>query len=199
MLPPTPVQRPRASAVLLPVFASKGETHLLFIKRSDRVAWHKGEIAFPGGRVEDSDASPLEAALRETEEELGIPRRDVVPLGALEPVATVVSGMLIYPHVGRLTAPPIVRPDGYEVAEVIAVPLWHLLDPASRLIGDRVVSGGTRRLPFYKYGEHEIWGATGRILESLIARLGDPGKKTQRTRWTLDQIEAMLARGTPGR
>lgn len=199
MLPPTPFQPPRASAVLLPLYARDGEPYLLFIKRSDRVAWHKGEIAFPGGRIEDPDASPLDAALRETEEELGIPRRDVLPLGALEPVATVVSGMLIYPHVGRLPAPLIVRPDGYEVAEVIEAPLRHLLDPSSRHIAERVVSGGTRRLPFYKYGEHEIWGATGRILESLIARLNAIGTCPHGTSWTLDQVEAVFARATTSR
>lgn len=184
---------PRASAVLLPLYARGAEPLLLLIKRSERVAWHKGEIAFPGGRVEPSDGSALEAALRETEEELGIPAPDVAPVVALEPVSTVVSDMLIYPFVGVLSVLPALHPDPFEVAQVLEAPLRCLLDPASFREEVRVVRGVARLIPFYQYGEHKIWGATGRILHDFLTRIANADPSRDAARWTLAVIARALA------
>lgn len=181
------------SAVLLPLYARDDEPRLLFIKRSERVGLHKGEIGFPGGRIEPEDASPLAAALREAEEEVGIPPDEVTPLGALPPVSTVVTGMLIHPFVGRLPAPPVLRPDPFEVAEIVEVALATLLDPATCQVEERVLRGVSRRIFVYRCGPHDIWGATGRIVQQLLERLWAwPGHAAD-ARWTLDDIAAALA------
>lgn len=183
----------RASAVLLPLYARDGEPHLLFIKRSERVGLHKGEIGFPGGRIEPEDASPLAAALREAEEEVGIPPDDVTPLGALPPVSTIVTSMLIYPFVGRLPAPPILRPDPFEVAETVEVALATLLDPATCQVEERVLHGVPRRIFIYRCGPHDIWGATGRIVQQFLRRLWAWPDHLPGARWTLDDVAAALA------
>lgn len=182
----------RESAVLLPLYERDGVPQLLFIKRTDRVGIHKGEIGFPGGRIEPGDQSPLAAALREAEEELGIPPADVAPLAALSPVATVVTSMLIHPFAGRLSAPPVLRPDPFEVAETIEAPLPLLLDPATCQVEERVLRGTARRIFVYRCGPHDIWGATGWIVRQLLAWLGDwPGHAPDEP-WTLDAVAAAL-------
>lgn len=179
--------------MLLPLFARDGEVRLLFIKRSERVAWHKGEIAFPGGRIEPWDKSPLEAALREAEEELGIAPRAVLPLGALAPVATIVSNMLILPFAGLLAAPPVLRPDAFEVAAVIEVPLGAFFDPAACRVEERVVRGSARSVPYYYFETHEIWGATGRIVRLLLEQLDRGGAASAGTLWTIERVAAAFA------
>lgn len=187
----------RLSAVLLPLYARDGETRLLFIKRSDRVAWHKGEIAFPGGRIEPSDKSPLQAALREADEELGINPRDVIPLGALAPVSTIVSNMRILPFVGLLPVLPALRPDAFEVAEVIDVPLGALFDPAARRVAERLVRGTIQNVPFYYVESHEIWGATGRIVRLLLEKLDRGGGASTDGSWTLQRVATAFVAPEP--
>ncbi len=188
----------RESAVLLPLYPRDGALHALFIKRTDRVGLHKGEIGCPGGRIEPPDAGPLAAALRETEEELGIPPAVVTPLGALPTVATVVTSMLIHPFVGGLPGPPALRPDPFEVAETVEVPLAVLLDPASFHEEDWVLRGIHRRVFIYRYGPYDIWGATGRIVQQFLERLRAwPGRPAPPA-WTLDDIAAALAHVTGG-
>ena len=188
----------RESAVLLPLYERAGVPHLLFIKRTDRVGLHKGEIGFPGGRIEPEDADPLAAALREAEEEVGIPPASVTPLGALPTVATVVTSILIHPFVGRLPAPPLLRPDPFEVAETIEAPLPVLLDPATFHEEDWTIRGVRRRVFVYRYGPYDIWGATGRIVQQFLERLrawpgSPPGGPL-----SLDDVAAALARPPGG-
>ena len=185
----------RESAVLLPLYERDGVPHLLFIKRTDRVGLHKGEIGFPGGRIEPEDAGPLAAALREAWEELGIPPAAVAPLGALPPVATVVTSILIHPFAGRLPGPPALRPDPYEVAETIHVPLPALLDPATFHEEEWLLRGMHRRIFVYRYGPYDIWGATGRIVQQFLQRLHAWPPGPAPTGWTLDDIAAALADG----
>lgn len=192
---PNPVAGPRLreAAVLIPLYERAGQPQLLFIKRTERVGLHKGEIGFPGGRIEPDDASPLAAALREAHEELGIPPATVTPLGALPPVSTVVTSMLIHPFVGRLPGPPDLVPDPFEVAETIEVPLAVLLDPATYREEDWLLRGVRRRVFLYRHGPHDIWGATGRIVQHFLQRLADWPWAPHDRAWTLDDVAAALA------
>ena len=183
----------RQSAVLIPLYERDGAPQLLFIKRTDRVRTHRGEIGFPGGRIEPEDASPLAAALREAEEELGIAPESVTPLGALPPVSTVVTSTLIHPFVGRLDQPPELRPDPFEVAEVVEVPLMTLLDPATFVVEDWVLRGTPRTIFIYRYGPYDIWGATGRIVQQFLARLSEWPGHPPGAPWTLDEVAAVLS------
>jgi len=191
-VPSAQPRRLRESAVLLALYERDNAVQLLFIKRTDRVGTHKGEIGFPGGRIEADDASPLAAALREAEEEVGIPSGDVTPLGALPAVDTIVTGMLIFPFVGRLAAPPTLIPSPFEVAETIEVPLPHLLDPATYHEADWMIRGVQRRIFYYLYEAHEIWGATGRIVQLFLARLEAWDARPPQVAWTLDDVAAAL-------
>lgn len=162
----------RRSAVLLPLFEVDGRPHLLFIRRAATLRTHSGEIAFPGGKVDPDDASLLETALRETHEEVGIAPERVVPLGVLPPVFTVVSNYMITPVVGFLPdGLGLLRVHAAEVAEVIVAPLASLADPTilhTEIWGEPAQA---RTIYFYAYGTHQIWGATGRILAALLAKL----------------------------
>jgi 8-oxo-dGTP pyrophosphatase MutT (NUDIX family) len=183
----------RESAVLLPLYARDNRPHLLFIKRTEHVGLHKGEIGFPGGRIEAEDATPWAAALREAWEEVGIVPETVQPLGALPPVSTVVTSMLIYPFVGCLPAPPVLRPEPFEVAETIEVPLAVLLDPLTYVEEDWILRGVPRRVFIYRHGPYDIWGATGRIVQQFLRRLTSWLAAPAPDAWTLDAVAAALA------
>lgn len=193
--PPTASQNtpPRESAVLLALYERDDAVQVLFIKRTDRVGLHKGEIGFPGGRIEQDDEGPLAAALREAEEEVGIPPATVEPIGTLPAVSTIVTNMLIFPFVGRLAAPPILIPSEYEVAETIEVPLPVLIDPATYHEEDWIIRGFKRRIFVYRYGPYDIWGATGRIVQDFLARLERWPARPPAIAWTLDDVAAAMA------
>jgi 8-oxo-dGTP pyrophosphatase MutT (NUDIX family) len=172
----------RLAAVLVPIYDGPEGPTLLLIRRTTTVN-HPGQVAFPGGRPEPGDASMLETALREAEEELGIAPTSVRITGTLPLVETLTSNWAISPFVGRLTSRPPLRLQQSEVAAVLDVPIsallcdglpveeeWPLPLPGERLA---VAPDGarTRRVRYYPWGEDKIWGATGRMLESLVAAL----------------------------
>jgi 8-oxo-dGTP pyrophosphatase MutT (NUDIX family) len=167
-----PGDRPRHSAVLVPLYARGGTSHLLFTKRSPALSTHSGQISFPGGSRDPEDASLETTALREAQEELAIPPQSVRVLGALSPVFTVVSNFLITPVVGWLGSEPLaVAPNPQEVAEVIEAPLAVLADPAIFHQEEWVRAGQPHPVYFYDFGPYRIWGATARILHELLALL----------------------------
>lgn len=188
--PAAPSARP--SAVLLPLYERDGAPVALFIKRTELVGTHKGEIGLPGGRIEPGDVSPLAAALREAEEEVGIPPVDVTVLGALPRVATFSTGMDLYPFVGRLAAPPALRLSPFEVAEAIEAPLAVLLHPDTYVEEDRVLRGVPRRIFIYRYGPYDIWGMTGRIVQQFLALLAAWPDHAPGQPWTLDEVATVL-------
>lgn len=148
------------ASVVLPVFNVKTSPYLLLIKRSGKTKLHKDEIALPGGKKESGDSTPLETALRETKEELGIEPSAVTILGQLTTVTTR-TGFLIDSFVGeiRYPCPLIVNHD--EVAEIIELPLGVLAD--WDYTTESLDSGG----PSFYYGSHYVWGATARILREF--------------------------------
>jgi 8-oxo-dGTP pyrophosphatase MutT (NUDIX family) len=153
------------AAVLVPVLAAGEDPRLIFTKRSDSMSRHAGEISFPGGLAEPGE--PLAAtALREAQEELGLSPAEVELAGALPAVHTRVTGTLIVPFVGFLARDPTLTPNDAEIAEVLEYSLDALLEAGAELEWE----WQGHRFPTFAYdmGAHVIWGATARILWSLI-------------------------------
>lgn len=156
------------AAVLVPL-VERGGPHLVFAKRTDRVSTHRGQISFPGGTVSAADASLLDAALRESEEEVGLPRRAVEPLGALDDTETVATQFIITPWVGLVRGAVAWKPDGHEIERVIEVPFARLADPAALRVEHRERGGAMREMYFWDLeGGDVIWGATARILKHYL-------------------------------
>ena len=162
----------RAASVLAPIFALDGVPHLLFTVRSNDLPSHKGEISFPGGKHEPDDQSLAWTALRETHEELGIEPARVEVVGPLPAVFAAVSNYLIAPYVGWLGEGfPTMRINRAEVTEVITAPLAELARTEIYHAEDWLRFGVTHTVHFFDYGPSRIWGATGRMLYSLLQLL----------------------------
>ena len=161
------------AAVLVPLVTRAEGLTVLLTQRSADLPDHAGQISFPGGRVEPEDGSVDIAALRETEEEVGLPRAHVTLLGRLADYETV-TGYRVTPVVGWVEPPFPVTPDPTEVADVFEVPLAFLLDPANLQRQFRMI--GERRRDFYAipYRERYIWGATAAMLLILDRTLREP-------------------------
>ena len=160
------------AAVMLLLYRKNGEDCILLNKRSDSVEDHKGEIAFPGGRKDLSDASLLDTALRETHEEMGIHPQDVEVLGEMDDVATI-TNYVIRPFVGSIRHPYTFRPSRREVAEVLEVPVESLTNGTAVRDEVRVVDGGEVNTPSYAYRGHLIFGATATILRRMLKVLDE--------------------------
>lgn len=156
----------KEAAVLVPFIRRGSDWFLVFTRRTEDLSRHKGEISFPGGMV-DADEDSRRAALRETEEELGIPRDRVEVVGAISGVHTIVSGVFIEPWVGILAEAEFV-PNPREIAEVIEIPFDKLIDPRAYREQRFIRAGAMYTSPAYDFGSNTIWGATGRIVENLI-------------------------------
>ena len=161
----------RPAAVLVPVWQRPEGAGVILTKRSSHLKHHPGQIAFPGGKVDATDASPEAAALRETQEEIGLHPTRVEILGTL-PVHETVTGFAITPFVGMVRGPFDPVPEAGEVDEVFTVPLSHVLTPARFAIERRRWMGVWRRYYAVPYGPYYIWGATARILRGLAERAG---------------------------
>lgn len=162
----------RPAAVLLPLVSEPDGHLLLLTRRSSTLRRQPNEISFPGGAVDSNDPSPLDAALRESEEEVGLKRSDVEILGQMDELVTV-TGFVITPFVGVVRGPYPFRAN-HEVAELILVPLAWLRQPEVLRVELRTVRPGLE-VPVYHYrhGPHDIWGITGRLVKELLAVLPD--------------------------
>jgi 8-oxo-dGTP pyrophosphatase MutT (NUDIX family) len=155
------------AAVLVPI-VDRGEPFLVLAKRTEHVGTHRGQISFPGGRLDPADRGLLEAALRESEEEIGLPRAAVEPLGALDDTETVATQFVITPFVALVRAPVAWQPDGREIEKVVEVPLAALRDHASLRVEYRERAGALHEVLFWDYQGETIWGATARILKHYL-------------------------------
>jgi len=162
----------RSAAVLVPVVTRDRELSVLFTRRTAHLHDHAGQISFPGGRAE-SEETPLDTALRETEEEIGLHRQHVEILGTLNDYTTV-TGYRVTPVVGLLRPPFDLAPDDFEVAEVFEVPLAFLLDPTNHQRNQLVHDGIRRHYYAMPYGAYYIWGATAGMLMNLYRFLTAP-------------------------
>ncbi len=158
----------RPSAVLVPLFAKSGERHILFIKRSQEVKDHKGEISFPGGLWEKSDERLEKTALREALEEIGIRPTDVKILGLLDDIKTTSTSYRVTPIVGVIPHPYPFTINRTEVDEIIEIPLKHLIDKGNSGKETITRDGVTYTGQVYHYKHYLIWGATARILSNLF-------------------------------
>ena len=158
----------RDSAVLAPFVVRGEEPRLLFTLRPENFRRHAGQVSFPGGVRDPDDATTLHTALREMEEELGVPPSAVQVLGMLDEIPTT-SEFRVVPYVGLLDPRVELRPDAGEIAELLEVPVADLLVPGLRRTEKRVFRGAEHDVYFYDAGRHTIWGATARILSNLLA------------------------------
>jgi 8-oxo-dGTP pyrophosphatase MutT (NUDIX family) len=158
------------AAVLVALYVDRGDLHAIFTRRRHDLRSHAGEISFPGGRRED-DEDLRDTALRETEEEIGLPREQVQIVGALTPTPTVATSYGVYPFVGLIAPGRQWTLSAQEVDEVLELRLADLRASHSRT---RLMHRGIPfRTDVYSVGEGlVIWGATARIVGDLLARIG---------------------------
>ncbi len=155
------------AAVLVPLFSENGSRHVLLTKRSDFVEHHKGEISFPGGKVDPSDANMLACALRETAEEIGVSPEDVRVLGELDDFYTVATKFLVIPFVGTIPYPYEFRTSAREISSLLRVPLDVFFDPTRRSEEIWTINGQSVEVTSYLWQGHNIWGATSAHSEAF--------------------------------
>jgi 8-oxo-dGTP pyrophosphatase MutT (NUDIX family) len=165
-----PPREPKHAAVLVPVVTYANEPALILTERSTSLRQHSGQIAFPGGRVDEDDSSVLAAACREAEEEIGLDRALVRPLGYLDPYLST-TGYLIMPVVGLVPPDYNLSLNPGEVADAFEVPLSFLMDPSRHELHSREWKGKLRRYYAMPYGERYIWGVTAGIIRNLYETL----------------------------
>lgn len=156
----------RAAAVLMPIFFRHGELYFLLTLRTEEVRTHKGQISFPGGMVRDGE-DPLEAALRETFEEVGIERSSIEILGQFHDYVSI-TGFRVVTIAGFISANFFPRLQPAEVAAVLEVPFAIFRDPSLFRIERMVRDGKEVPVYFYTFGRHEIWGLTARIIKDFL-------------------------------
>lgn len=188
------IEGTRAAAVLIPIVGGP-EPSLLFTVRTEHLTSHAGQISFPGGAIDEADASAVHAALREAEEEIGLGRDEVRVIGELDSLPTFVTGYVVAPIVGWLDRLPSLAANPHEVEEILEVPIAQLVDE------NRVEPGYPhqgRELPTeaWLWEGHVIWGVTARIVRNFLNHLAEaglgeaPGETTSWTAWNLPAFEA---------
>ncbi len=157
------------AAVLVPLYLDQGAWHLLLTQRTDTVSTHKGQVAFPGGRVDPDDRDAEHTALREAEEEIGLDPTVVDVLGRLDDLVTV-TRYRVTPIVGRIPWPVPLKLSDRELSAVFGVPVAWLADPANRVVEyrDPPVPGPRIEVIHWPYMGFDIWGASARMILSLL-------------------------------
>jgi len=158
----------REAAVLIPIVA-RPEATMLLTERALGLPLHAGQVAFPGGRIEASE-TPIEAALREAFEEIGLAPNLVTPLGALDPYLTS-TGFRVTPIVALVDPAHSLELNLLEVSDTFEAPLSFLMNPANHKVGSRELRGRTRRFYVMPWRGHDIWGATAGMIRALYERL----------------------------
>lgn len=158
------------AAVLVPILAHEPEVTVMLTLRTAQLQTHAGQVAFPGGKMDTDDDDEIGAALREAEEETGLPPSHVEPLGFLDGYLTGTNYRVV-PVVGLVKPGFAIKPAADEVEAVFEVPLRFLMSPENHLVHSREWQGKTRHFYAMPFGERYIWGATAGMLKSLYDRL----------------------------
>lgn len=156
----------KPAAVLIPIQERQDGDHMVLIKRAENLSTHKGQVAFPGGRVDPEDFDVTETALRENHEEIGIAPDCVRVLGRLDQF-TAGYGLVVTPVVGVIPADCQFTIDPAETAAVSAVPISALMQPPNYTLNERLSPGGHPSYHFYVNG-WDVWGVTGRIIAQFL-------------------------------
>lgn len=162
-----------SAAVLVPLFEKEGSPHILLTKRSDQVEHHRGEISFPGGKLDPTDRNEEHCALRETSEEVGIKTADIRVIGELDDFYTVATKFRVSPFVGVIPYPYEFKTSEREIAGLLAVPLEVFFDPQRRSEDTWIIKGEPIEVISYRWNGHNIWGATARILKHMVELVDD--------------------------
>jgi len=172
---PTPLSTPRKSGVLILLFPSEETGELCFVltRRTEIVADHKGQISLPGGAVDPDDPSIAYTALREACEEVGVCSDVMRILGHLTPIYIPPSDFCVQPYVAYMSQSPQFFPQPEEVAEIIEVPLPHLLDQQNVVVEEWLLDDEVKQVPFFNIYGHKVWGATAVVLSEFAAILED--------------------------
>ncbi len=160
----------KKAAVLMLFFPKGDDLYVLLTKRTDDVEHHKGQISFPGGSRDDDDDHLVATALRESEEEIGLPSGAVEVIGLLNEYETP-SGFAITPVVAYAECLPPLKPNAMEVAEILEVPVFIFLDKKNERVERITRLGRVLDVYFYRFGDYEIWGATAAILRGFLLPL----------------------------
>lgn len=173
LMMPDPNSPPRQSAVLVLIYPKAGaDLHLLLTKRTEHLNGHKGQVSFPGGSVDENDASYVETALREACEEVGIcSESDLKIIGRLTTMWIPPTNFDVHPVVATMSKEPELTPNSHEVAEILHMPLKALLDDATKKTTKMTLRGFTLDIPYYDVEGHIVWGATAGMLSELELRL----------------------------
>ncbi|MFN8283004.1 MAG: CoA pyrophosphatase [Chitinophagales bacterium] len=164
------ILKPKEGAVMALIYPIENKPHLLFIERPEYDGVHSGQIAFPGGRIEKSDASNLHAALRETYEEVGIESKHIQVLGNLTEVFVFASNFMVYPYVGVLQEIPRMALEKNEVAGILEIPLSHFFK--SGIVKEKTIKnalGFNLMAPYYDLNGKVLWGATAMMVSELCS------------------------------
>lgn len=160
---------PRQSAVMVLCYPQQDIPHLVLIERPQYDGAHSGQISFPGGRYEDGDESMEATALRETEEEIGVPVAAIRVIGQLTDLYIPASRFLVDPYVGYLEKSPSFSPDAREVAAILEVPIPYLYQPHVRKTTTMKLFNNQRvKTPYFDVQGRVVWGATAMILNELL-------------------------------
>ena len=156
----------------MPLFEAGGETRVVLTRRPDTMPSHRGDVAFPGGKVHpEADPTLLDAALREAEEEIGLPRAEVEIVAELDTISTVTSRFLVAPFVGVLATLPDLRPDHREVARLFDVALSELMADGVHRVEHWGTGMLTSDVHIFELEDETVWGLTARILSGFLTLL----------------------------
>lgn len=162
--------QPRQGAVLVISYSKNGEVYLVLTRRRDDLNAHAGQISFPGGQRETGETMQM-AALREAKEEVGISIPALALLGELSTIYIPPTDFEVHPYVAWHGGIPGFKPQDREVAEILEVPISHLLNPATRHEETWDIQGYTVEVPYFLVGPHKVWGATAIMMSEFLERL----------------------------
>lgn len=166
------IERPRRAAVLVPIIDDDDPARLLLTRRTDDLPTHRGQVAFPGGFMDPDERNPVESALREAEEEIGLPRDHVEILGSLDDQIARNATVAVTPIVGRIATLPRLIPGTGEVARIFTIPLEDLAAPGRWTERTGREGGRIYRFVAFDHAGERLWGLSARITLQLLELLG---------------------------